>query len=431
MERLPTEIASLICRFLPAADVPNARLTSKFLCHVATPFLLSEICLTSSRVSFERFWEISRHPVIRHHITSLSYEAVFLSVDGLKCQWEEARHAGIVHQWVQEQLELDERWTSSSTMYHTQGVPHDCSFGDEKIYTSIMSNLPKLAVIRTSLGTGIVRREDRHQDSFASAVHKYLHHHLELVGIQHLRELLMAAHRANLSLETVQLTDAYWRFLQAEDSDFHRMTDALKSVRHFDIHINTGIFQAEDGAENGLMQCSEYLKSSRRLIRLIEGSQVLNTLIVACDRFAPMCPARLDYVVGNTKWDYLASVAFNNLDTDEDSWAAFYFRHHKTLRHVRFGNIRLLSGKWVSALQRMRQVLKLTSASVLEVLRAEAPPQCWSFLPYNPETGVEIAHDDMSWPCNHTRKAIQDYLLNGGDCPLLDEVQHPQLAPVW
>ncbi|KAG7008537.1 hypothetical protein G7Y79_00005g016780 [Physcia stellaris] len=292
-----------------------------------------------------------------------------------------------------------------------------------------MSNLPKLAVIRTSLGTGIVRREDGHQESFASAMRGYLQYHLELVGIQHLRALLMAAHRAKLSLKTVQLTDAYWRFLQAEDSDFHRMTEALKSVRHFDIHINTGIVGAQDGAENDLMQCSEYLRTSRRLIRLIEGSRVLNTLIVACDRFAPRCPARLDYVVGNTTWDYLASVVFQNLDTDEDSWAAFYIRHHETLRHVRFGNIRLLSGEWVSALQKMRQVLRLTSASVLGVLRAEAPPQCWILTQINLETGAEIVHDDMSSPCNHTRKAIQDYLLNGGDCPLLDEVQHPQLAP--
>lgn len=425
MERLPIEIASLISGLLPAADVANVRLTSKFLCDVATPFLLSEIRLTSRRISFERLLEISRHPVIRQHITSLSYEPVSLPRYHLKNYWEQAVHTYNFHQCAQDQL--DEGWASYSTMYHTQERPRDYSLGAEEFYKAML-NLPKLAIIRTSLGTGIVRREDRHQETFASAMRSFVHNpgDFEAMGIHHLRELLTAASRANLLLKKVQFSDVHWRFLQAEDSDFHRMTNALKSVRHFDISIDTGIFQAQEGAENELLQCSEYLESSRRLIRLIEGSQLLNTIVVVCDRFAPICPARLEYVVGNTKWDYLASVTFENLDTDEDSWAAFYFRHRKTLRHVGFGNIRLLSGEWASALQRMQQGLRLTSASVLSILRADAPPQCWAFLSYDPETGVEIAHDDTRWQCNRTRKAIQDYLLNGGDCPLLDEVQHPQ-----
>ena len=427
MERLPIEIASLICRFLPAADVPNARLTSKFLCDVATPFLLSEICLTSSRVSFDRLLEISRHPVIRQHITSLSYEPLSLPMYHLKRHWEDAVRAGNFHQCAQEQLELDEGWASYSTMYHTQGAPHDCSLRAGKIYM-LMSNLPKLAAIRTSPGTGIVRREDRHQEAFASALHSFVHNpgDFEAVAIHHLRELLMEAHRANLSLEKIQLTDAHWRFLQAEDFDFHRMVEALKSVRHFDIHINTCIFHAPEGAENETMQCFEYLKTSRRLIRLIEGSQLLNTLIVACDIFVPICPAQLKYAVGNTKWAHLATVSFNNVDADEDSWVAFFCRHQETLRDVRFGSIRLLSGEWVSALQRMRQVLRLSSASVLGILWATGPRQYWVLGLHDPKTGVKIAPDEMKWQCNRTRKAVQDYLLGGGDCPLLDKVQHPQ-----
>lgn len=74
IDQIPTEIVARICENVPAVDVLNVRLTSRFLSNVANPFLLDEIHLIFKRDSFQRLLDISRHPVISRAVTKLLYE---------------------------------------------------------------------------------------------------------------------------------------------------------------------------------------------------------------------------------------------------------------------------------------------------------------------------------------------------------------------
>lgn len=74
LERLPPEIATLICHSSDEGDVPSLRSASKFWNSVATPFMPTDIILVFKPESFQRLVDISRHPVIGKKITSLYYE---------------------------------------------------------------------------------------------------------------------------------------------------------------------------------------------------------------------------------------------------------------------------------------------------------------------------------------------------------------------
>lgn len=43
MERLPFALGTAICEVLELEDIANLRLVPKYICEVATPFLLSEV----------------------------------------------------------------------------------------------------------------------------------------------------------------------------------------------------------------------------------------------------------------------------------------------------------------------------------------------------------------------------------------------------
>ena len=114
---------------------------------------------------------------------------------------------------------------------------------------------------------------------------------------------------------------------------------------------------------------------------------------------------------------HLLMVNFRGINTDERSWVTFYNRHKTTLKEVYKDQTTLTSGWWPLVLERMHAALNLTVARVTGCFLGFDPGQCWHLYPAYP-----ASHDDMSFQCNRTRKAIHDYLIGWGDCPLHDGV---------
>ena len=88
IERIPPEIADLICYPLDEEDIANLCLVSKFWNNVATPFLPGNVNLVFKPESFERLLDISRHPVISKQITALYYEPNTLDEYTTQDEWE-------------------------------------------------------------------------------------------------------------------------------------------------------------------------------------------------------------------------------------------------------------------------------------------------------------------------------------------------------
>ena len=75
MDRLPSELLTLVGELLNTAEIASLRLVSRFFCKVFTPFLMSGVHLVFKPESFKRLIAISKHPVISHYITSIVYES--------------------------------------------------------------------------------------------------------------------------------------------------------------------------------------------------------------------------------------------------------------------------------------------------------------------------------------------------------------------
>ncbi|KAL8780224.1 MAG: hypothetical protein Q9213_006569 [Squamulea squamosa] len=450
IDQLPVEIISEICENVSEVDIPSLRLTSRLLAEVATPFLLDEIHLVFKPDSFQRLLEISRHPVISRAVTSLLYEIDSLATFETRSDWEdrvfEPSYLELLQRWPKRnaceeeqqdalQREKEQRkdrcygnrkeryqeddlakgWDSYSVMYTEQELLRRNGHGFEDMYSAFRA-LPNLGSITMSEGCTIVTRTKYLDKTFSASLQRLGSQHD--TGIPQARALLLSAARAGLSLHEVQLGYVDWQFLQADEADFLEMKNALKSVTTFEVHISTGCNEVTDEIGITIPECSEYLKS-HRFWHLIKDTPLLEDLTIAFDWFEPTCPAQLDWLIGSSRWEHLATVAFECIDTDELSCIAFFRRHQDTLREVSLDTIRLITGEWPAVLEEMHDALSLTSAQVTGRLLGDDPPQEW----YLDPTYQDPKLDEQS---KRTRAAIEDYLIGWGDCPLRDEDEHPQ-----
>ena len=74
MEQLPSEMLMAVCELLDVRDIASLRLVSKYLCQVATIYLMSAIHVVFKPESFKRLVTISKHPVLSQPITSILHE---------------------------------------------------------------------------------------------------------------------------------------------------------------------------------------------------------------------------------------------------------------------------------------------------------------------------------------------------------------------
>lgn len=314
----------------------NIRLTSKYLCDVATPFLLHEVHLVFKPESFQRLLDISRHPVISRYITTLLYEPDTLDTFETKAQWERQiiersyldllqklprhdaneeehrqareREAEYYKQSsrknVKEQYSKDElrrAWKSYQELCMEQGTLRASGYGFDIICIA-MRNLPSLDIINMSLGSAIKSRTKYLDKTFSASLQRAGPDNTgpESRGVPQTRSLLLGASRAKLSLDSVRLGIVDWKFLQATDSHFAEMKDVLRNVRYFEIHIDTGADEVEEQIGLEIPECNEFLRNCR-LWNLIKDSPLLVEHTVAFDWYEPTCPGELKWVVGDTR----------------------------------------------------------------------------------------------------------------------------------
>ena len=146
-------------------------------------------------------------------------------------------------------------------LYAEQEPLRVCDYASE-ILCLAMRNPPSLGSITMSPGSALELRTKYFDKIYSATLQRAGPNDSgpESLGILQTRSLLLGASGAKLS-ESVRLGSVDWNFLQATRSNSAEMKDALQYVRYFEIHIDTGINQAEQ--ENGLEipECCEYLRT--------------------------------------------------------------------------------------------------------------------------------------------------------------------------
>lgn len=422
---------------------------SRFWMNVATPWLLPQAHLIFTADSFQRLVDISLHPVIRHHVTSLFYEPDTLWTYDSQKEWQKDLHDTPIGNFpaipqpgatereqrvYQRELArlrtlpkysrgyLRQAYAEYVRLYNEQDVLRLNHYGAATLMFAMLQ-FPKLSRICMSLGCNIVTRSDYLNQGFAAALQKPFGDagHSIPSGVAQMRSLLLGADLAQLHLTSLELGDVDWKFLQAPDDTFKPMKKALNCLRHLTLTIATGSDADEDQVVDvEVPKCREYLKNGR-LNDFLIAAPGLEDLSLAFDWYEPYGPSELKDIVGSFTWSSLRDVAFDNFDTAEEDWVAFFVRHPPTLRRVAINTARLLSGMWVVVLEQMSEVLKLECAVVSGFLIGNNPPQQWYF-----EPAIEAEITDLQDQGNKTGDALGKYLVFGGVCPLLDEEAHPQ-----
>ena len=439
IDRIPPEIAGIICYSIDKEDVLNLRFVSKFWNDVATPFMPSmpvKVKLFFRPESFQRLIDIPRHPVIGKQVTALYYEPDTLIKHATQADWEaDVSNYPFVHCLDPARLsdsserslhrrnvsknkrrnvtrfsrrKLKKAYEESNRMYAEQEDLRNRGYGFKEL-SDAMSRLTKLSDIcmnyrRTSTPRSLsVARGD-------------------CCGIPFMRSLLLAVYHAGIELDTLRVGDVNWKFLQQSDDTFKHMKYTLRHLTTLELVINTESGNCV-GAE--IPTCRQYLHNNNKLLEFLAAAPKLKDLSIAFDWYTPYCPAGLTQIFGETVWPCLESISMDNVDATFEEWNHFFERHASTLKHVAMKTINLRNGTWIDALEQMSKVLSLKSVYADGQLFGDNPYQNW-WLGHDTCNKYTHVSRDKEIQANLTSKAVRDYLLEGGSCPLLDSVAHPQ-----
>lgn len=447
IERLPPEIATLICYSINKGDVPNLRSVSKFWNSVATQFLPGNMNMVFKPESFQRLLDISRHPVISKQITSLYYEPNTLCEYVTQDDWEENIFDNSYMDDIQaipfpdaserelrayrrnmtkirerprhnySRSHLDKAYQEYTRMYGEQEDLRNNGYGLRE-FSDAMSRLSNLSEICMNHGWAICQRPKDAKNAFAAGLSDAGG---DYCGIPFMNSLLLAIYDTDIELRSLQLGDVDWKFLQQGDETLQRVKNTLRHLTTLQLAISTGIDESRNEIGVEIPICREYLRNNNRLAEFLAAAPKLKHLAISFDWYRQFCPAELSQVSGGTVWPCLLSIVLENIDATSEHLDGFFQQHALTLKHVTIATIVLLDGTWIDALEKMSRVLNLKSASARGFLIGEDPRQRWSL-----EPDIWAGHNDLRSQGNRTRKAVQEYLVKGGSCPLRDEVAHPQ-----
>lgn len=450
---LPPEIADIVCSKLETPDVANLRLVSSYWMNVATPWLLPEVHLIFKRDSFQRLIDISNHPVIRHHVTSLFYEPDTLWTYHSQDEWAKGlsdprdfrtidfpstpepgateREQRVYRREMARLLQPPKRrhtkedlcraYSEYVRLYNDQEQLRQENYGAAAILEA-MSRFPRLLEICMSLGCNIVTCTDYVNQAYGTSWNTPSGDggHLEPSGVAQMRSLLLGAARTDVRLRRLELGDVNWTFLQADEEVLEQMKKSIEHLKCLNLVISTGMDEAGDEIGVEIPECRKYLENGC-LRDFLTAAPALEDLALDFDWYKPYCPTEMKHVVGDFTWSCLRNVAFENIDTSDQDWVAFFVRHAPTLRDVTIQTIRLTSGSWPVVLEQMSRALKLETAYFRGDLLSSDPTQRW-----NLEPALWAEYSDLRDQGNRTRVALGDFLVSGGTCPLLDEEAHPQ-----
>lgn len=460
LSRLPNEIIHMVFKQLTRRyqqrDIASLRLVCKRFADIGNYYLLSEAHLFVKSSQFELLRQISEHPTISKKVDTLFYEADTLPDYGSMQDWKThvcvpgwtrdfllaGLHPPLPTASEREQRAYIRNWNKtmhgpkfmkSKTLLRRAYDAYEGFLMDQEalraqdynveMLKSAMLKMPNLKTIEMSTESCLnngrsMRMEQAFRDGLLSPYGDRQTE--EGCGVGQLRSLLLAADAASLKLETLSVGNLDWRFFMGSDKQniavLRKIRRAVRSLRTLRLYISTSSEYDDDLSFDHLshvmlLECAEYLHETTHLKDLITATPDLERLDLNFDCDNPYPPASLCDSVGTFKWHSLRVAAFAYISADEDCLAQFFARHASTLRKIRLEMILLTTGSWPPLLQRVRKLLTLEKATVCGKLNSNSPAELYYFdLPAGLNGGKRAKIEVV----------VEEYLLKGGDGPLLD-----------
>ena len=445
------ELISAICSFLNRSDVGRLRRVNKFYANVGRPFIYRVLHFMFTPDSFARLHAISSNPELAPHVNLLYYEADDLPRFESMGDWEQhvidsenfsdpefmdwpgldssSKYAYRADGW-----ELDQFPELKSTHYQNflnhskqQDAMRDDSYNAGRI-ADAMSNLPNLERIIFSLEHWEKKPSKAIKIAYSDSLVVPFGHNrwTEPRGVPQMLSLLQGSARTQVKLKGLYGGVIDWKFFKQSDAVLKDLQKAVQSVQELELEFSTspGFEEAldhhalfgSDDLESEIRECAGCLQDGR-LKDILAAAPNLERLDLKFDSAIPNeirgCPADLSYVVGKHKWEFLADVTLSFLSSRAEDLVGFCETHAMTLEILAISRIILTEGSWLSTFQQMRRLLHLKEVKIRD--RLEAFDERWNFVWHKNRGETTMS------------RVVQEYILQGGDGPLLDLNQYVDL----
>ncbi|MCJ1227208.1 hypothetical protein MMC12_003863 [Toensbergia leucococca] len=398
--------------------------------------------------SFARLDNISKHPAFSHHIRSLFYEGDVLQKYGNRRAWEkevwgpsiraypkmpppeatdrdkrayrrEMKKFADEPQHQYSEYELQKGWEAYLDMKDIQVDLHN-KCNEKEIVRHAIARMSRLESITLSFEETLRTQTESMEDAFSKALTPPYGDGRDAEGYGGCAQLiclLLGVETAGVKLKHLDVAYIGWRFLEAHDDVFNRLKKSFHHLQKLTLWLTVGDEERHLSMLEGASPCSKYLKNGR-FRDLIISAPDLREFDIHIDSSNEVYMITLANAVGTFTWPHLTRITLRIIETTQDDLLHFFRRHAGTLKTVNLEAIILSEGSWIPILQAIRQLLVLNSVNFEDTLISDEPEEYW-LLGSGPGS---------------LRKILAEYVLHGGECPLLDDTYRgvdPAKAIYW
>ena len=385
MDHSPAELLIAVCELLSKEEIARLRLVSRRTCQIATPFLMSEVKLVFMPESFRRLVDISKHPIISRHITSILYEAgtivgndrsssegstvsegdsiamppLLPSTASVQEWYDFTRRVGKYSWKPYKSDELVDGWVHYQQFYQQQDQLIRWRYGEREIREAI-ARLPNLKEFHISVAAHLSLSRSSYLERVSRAGFPKVCDDCNakhFPGVPQLQSWLLPMQDEGIKLQAFRCENISWEFFRCPEVFLQAFASTLAQVRELYLRIAVDEGEVYDGQE--AEQCRRCLNNG-----------ILRDSITTASKTEALCiqfdfPNRnfgidLHNVVGNYTWSSLDRVVLGGVKTTEDQLIGFLARHRATLRHFKISSMLLSHGEWPILLPKIRSVIPLS-----------------------------------------------------------------------
>jgi hypothetical protein len=400
MEKLPLELIHMICACLPTPDLGNFRLSSKDCAKVGESHIIRDLHVMFNAKSFRNLLQISKHPTLSKHVTSIFYEARFLEELGRK-EWEmnirdnerDERHYfehgsddGSELEVYDEETKkrFDKGWKAYKRMLEEQEYLQRTKY-DFSVFAQALARFPGLKKIEMTSeyappSEHMVRA---YADTLAIAglMIDGGESDDEEVGVRALGSLFLALTALPLNLQELKARRVHWSFFNPAPKDLNLYRPVFSHLRHLDLILEADYddIDEEDIVLRRQEELGLALQSATGLesLKLSFGDGDLIPQMVLMERQMNV-PVGFAPLFRNMTWRNLKRLELCVVTGSETDFTSFFQRHARTLKKVKLHNMWLAdnpagSHGWDKVFKTMRRELILKDIDLRGVWGADGP----------------------------------------------------------
>jgi hypothetical protein len=370
MECLPAEILHLICTFLPVTDLSSFRLSCRDCSALGESHSFRQLHVMFLAKSFHNLQQISQHPHLSRHVSSIIYEQKLLEdVDQQEYELSifDNNSSGEEEQVLA--LKAEAGWANYKTLLEEQEYMERINY-DFSTFAQVFTRFPILKSLELWSGY-----EGPYSETLARAYESTLAipglmlggvgtRDDDEVGVRGMRSILIAASGMTKRLESLRAHKVSWSFFNPTPKNLLFSRNAFAYLRYLELQLEADYdnIDEEEAVKAQQIELGQVLCLATGLesltLRFEHESMGPDSFILQRQVNVPVLWERIFQSAGT--WHHLRRLELNHITTSELHLIAFLNRHSKCLKSIIWTNMWLLDGTagWTKIFKKMKRDMK-------------------------------------------------------------------------